>query len=71
MKKIIKIEGMSCGHCQKAATKALSSIDGVSNVVVSLENKQASIEVNDSVNDDIIKETIDDAGYEVVSIINE
>lgn len=44
MKKTIKIEGMMCQHCVKAATKALEGVAGVTAVTVSLEDKQAVVE---------------------------
>lgn len=70
MKKTIKIEGMSCGHCTSAITKALSALNGVSNAVVNLEKKQASVELSgDSVSDVMLKEAVEEAGYEVVEII--
>lgn len=68
MKKIIIIEGMSCGHCVKAVEKALSGIDGVVNVEVSLEDKKATLESSKEISDSEIKAAIDDAGFEVVSI---
>ena len=37
----LKISGMNCGHCTAAVTKALSSIEGVSEVVVDLERGEA------------------------------
>ena len=63
----MKIEGMMCPHCQAAVTKALNSLDGVK-AEVDLDAKQASIEADDSVSDDVLKKAVEDAGYEVVSI---
>ena len=42
MKKTMIIEGMMCPHCQKAVTKALNDLEGVS-ATVSLEDKAAYI----------------------------
>ena len=67
-KKIISIEGMMCQHCVKHATEALQKVSGVTNVEVSLENKNAVVYVNDSVTDDMLKNAIVEAGYEVTSI---
>ena len=70
MKKTIKIEGMSCGHCTAAVTKALSALQGVSETIVSLEAKQATVELSDSqLADDILKEAVEEAGFEVVEIL--
>lgn len=65
MKKIT-IEGMSCGHCKARVEKALSELDGISSAVVDLESKTATIEGDAS--DEVLRETIDDAGYDVISI---
>ena len=51
MNNVINVEGMSCGHCQKAVSKMIAEIDGVSNVEVSLENEQASFDSdNETIN---------------------
>lgn len=67
MEKTILIEGMSCGHCVKAVEGALKELDGVKSVVVDLEGKKAVVE-GDNLDDNKIKEAIDEAGYEVTQI---
>ncbi len=42
--KTIKIKGMSCQHCVKAVTKALSEIAGIKDVTVDLERGEASFD---------------------------
>lgn len=66
MKKTIKIEGMMCQHCVKAATKALENVAGVTAVTVSLEDKQAVVE--GTATDEALTAAIVDAGYEVKGI---
>ena len=66
MKKTIKIEGMMCQHCVKAATKALEGVAGVTAVTVSLEDKQAVVE--GTAIDEALTAAIVDAGYEVKGI---
>ena len=66
--KIISIEGMMCQHCVRHATEALEKIDGVSDVKVSLEDKNAVIHVNQNVTDEQITNAIVAAGYEIISI---
>lgn len=68
MEKIIRIEGMSCGHCVKAVTNELSAVSGVSDVVVSLENECAKLNTTDSVTNIALTAAIEEAGYEVISI---
>jgi copper chaperone len=61
----LKVEGMSCGHCVNSVEKALKEI-GASGKV-DLESKKVEIEYDDSViNQDAIKEAIEEQGYDVV-----
>lgn len=68
MKKTIKIEGMSCMHCVGAVEKALNAVAGVQNVNVDLDNKVATVYVDGSITDEILREAIEDQGYDVISI---
>ena len=66
MKKIY-IEGMSCNHCTAHVTETLANLPGVLSVIeVSLSGKYALIEGTAS--DQIIREVIDEAGYDVSRI---
>lgn len=67
MKKVMKIEGMSCGHCQARVEKALNDINGVK-AKVNLGKKEAVIESADDINDDVFINAVTEAGYEVVSV---
>ena len=63
----IPIEGMTCGGCVKSVTGVLQKIDGVKNVVVSLEKKQVEIQFDEAkTSPRIFKQAIEDAGYEVI-----
>jgi copper chaperone len=65
--KIINVEGMSCDHCKMAVTKAVSALEGVSTVAVSLENKTVSVDFEeDQLSLDVIKQAIEGQGYDVV-----
>lgn len=68
MNKIIKIEGMSCSHCAKAVAQELEALEGVSNVEVSLKQKQATLNAAESVTDDRLKGAVEEAGYKVTEI---
>lgn len=68
MSKKILIEGMSCDHCIKHVTEALSGLNGVTNVDVNLKENFAIIKTNSEVKDEDIKFALDDAGYDVVGI---
>lgn len=67
MKKVLLVEGMSCGHCEKAVKDALGELEGVSKVEVNLETKKVEVEGENLV-DVVLKESIEDAGYDVVEI---
>jgi copper chaperone len=61
----IKIMGMSCQHCVMAVTKALTGIDGITNVKVSLEKGEASFDEAKPVDMSVIRERIRKAGFDV------
>ena len=65
----LNVEGMMCENCVKHVTKALQGIDGVTDVKVSLENKNAIIETSKEISDAEIKNAVDEAGYTVTEII--
>lgn len=65
MKKEMMIEGMSCNHCKMRVEKALGEIEGVDNVTVDLEAKKATLEIAYEVGDAVLKEAVEDAGYDV------
>lgn len=69
MTTIIKINGMSCGHCSMAVKKALGQIEGVEKVEVSLEDKTATIISTTGLDTNVLKEIIDDEGYEFIGIL--
>ncbi|MCL1913875.1 MAG: cation transporter [Eubacteriaceae bacterium] len=48
-KAILNIEGMSCDHCVAAVDGALKSVEGVSDVQVSLEANNATVEYDEAV----------------------
>lgn len=65
--KIMKIEGMACGHCSARVEKALNAIDGVS-ATVDLEAKTASITLTKPVDDQVLIKAVTDAGYEAAGL---
>lgn len=66
--KEVSIEGMSCNHCKMSVEKAVGSIEGVTNVEVSLENKNAIVKSNIELDEDKIKNAIEEEGFKVVDI---
>ena len=68
MKKVISIEGMMCNHCTGTVQKALEAVEGVKAVTMSLEQKNATVELASDVADDVLTKAVVDAGYEVKGI---
>lgn len=66
MEKVLKIEGMSCGNCQKHVHKALTKLAGVTAVEVSLEAKTATVQADREIPVAEFEKAITDAGYELV-----
>ena len=62
----IKISGMHCQHCSTSVAKALSEINGVTDINVDLEKKEASYTEISPVPIEIIIEAITKIGFEVV-----
>ncbi|WP_302496215.1 heavy metal translocating P-type ATPase [uncultured Flavonifractor sp.] len=67
MTKTMTINGMMCAHCQAHVEKALNAIDGVT-AAVDLAAKTATVTLSKDVADEILKNAVTEAGYEVVSI---
>lgn len=67
MKKIMYIEGMTCKHCKTRVEKVLNELNGVT-ATVNLEEKTAVLEMDDNVDNDILKNIVEDAGYDVKNI---
>lgn len=68
MKKIVRVDGMNCSHCQAKVEAALSSLDGVSEAKVNLKKKIAIVTLEKEVNDDTLLKAVNDAGFTGVSV---
>lgn len=66
-KKVMKIDGMMCGHCTATVTRVLNEIEGVS-AEVSLEDKCAYITLTKDVPDEVLKNAVAAQGYKVKGI---
>lgn len=63
----IKIEGMMCGHCQATVDKVIRSVNGVQDVAVNLEDRQAKVVYDPAAADlDTIRSAVTKAGYKVL-----
>ena len=68
MEKTLKIEGMMCEHCVKHVHKALLGISGVQDAAVSLDDKSAQVKLSQSVDDEVFKIALKEAGYQLVEL---
>ena len=68
MEKTMIIKGMMCGHCEAAVKKALEELEGVTEAVVSHEQGTAVVKLSEDVSDDILKKTVEEKDYTVVSV---
>ena len=65
--KTLNVEGMSCDHCKMAVTRAVSALEGVSAVDVSLDNNTVTVDYEEgTLSLEAIKEAIESQGYDVV-----
>ena len=65
--RIISIEGMRCSNCSTRVHNTLNSMDGIS-AKVSLEKKQAIVQMEKEITDEELEKTITRLGYKVISI---
>lgn len=71
MKKALVIEGMSCNHCKMRVEKALSEVAGITGVSVDLASKTAMVEMSQEIEDAVLVNIVDDAGYDLVEVKNQ
>ncbi len=62
----IKISGMTCNHCKANVENNLKELPGIESVVVDLNAKNAQIQ-GDNIDFELIKQTLEDIGYQLVS----
>ncbi|MEG1473887.1 MAG: heavy metal-associated domain-containing protein [Christensenella sp.] len=67
MNKVMKIDGMACEHCSARIEKLLNAMEGV-RAEVSLADKSAKIEAEGDVREDELREVVENAGFQVISI---
>lgn len=68
MTKTMVIEGMMCGHCEKRVKRVLEALDEVESAEVSHEAGTAILTLSSKVDDNALKQLIEDEDYTVVEI---
>jgi len=65
--RVIRIDGMSCGHCVNWIGQALLKIDGVEEAKVDLESQSARVRYDQTrVTEKAMADAIEKAGYTAV-----
>ncbi len=67
MKRMLMIEGMSCEHCVKAVTEALSEI-GAIDIDIDLATGTTYIDSALDIAEEALREAVHEAGYTLTSI---
>lgn len=62
---IIKVDGMSCKHCEKRVTETLRSL-GLRRIKIDLQTKEVAFRNKKNVELDKIKEAIEEIGFKVI-----
>ena len=62
----LKVEGMHCSGCENRVKNALISLNGITTVAASFENKTVSVAFNLPATFETIKNKIEDLGFEVI-----
>ena len=63
----IKVEGMTCGGCVASVKRVLQGLDGVNEVDVSLDRKEARVDYDPNrVNEARLRSAIEDAGFDAL-----
>jgi copper ion binding protein len=64
MEKVIDVKGMTCEHCVNKVKKIIGKFEGVTNIDVSLEKREARFECEDgAVQVSAVVKAISDFGY--------
>ena len=68
MTKTMKIDGMMCSYCEGRVKQSLEGLSQVSAADVSHEKGTAVVTLTAEVSNDVLKKTVEDQGYNVISI---
>lgn len=63
---VLKVNGMMCGGCENRVKNAVQNIDGVESVNADHNTGKVIVIKNKNISKNIIIETLEDIGYEIV-----
>ncbi len=64
MEKVLRVNGMTCGHCKASVEEVLSKLGGVDSVDVNLDSKEVRV-VGEGLKDEDLKAAIEEIGFDV------
>ncbi len=68
MRKVLKVEGMTCQHCVQTVSEAVTKMAGIQKVEASLEEKEVIVDFDESqTKTEDISAQIVEAGFEVIT----
>lgn len=70
MEKIIKVEGMTCGHCEARVNEVLKKIDGVNDAVANHDLNEVKLSLSKDVDENLLRDAVVGAGYDYKGIAN-
>jgi copper chaperone len=65
MKQVLTVQGMTCGHCEKAVTQAIRQLDPQAQVVI--DRGQNRVEVDTTQTQEALAQAIREEGYAVAA----
>ena len=65
MNQVFNVQGMTCGHCEKAVTQAVRTVDPQAKVTI--DRPAGKVEVQSSESREAIARAIAEEGYEVAA----
>jgi copper chaperone len=65
MNQIFTVESMTCGHCEKAVSRAILSLDAQAKVVI--DRTHNSVQVDSEKSREALAQAIADEGYRVTA----
>ena len=65
MQQVFEVQGMTCGHCEKAVTQALQRLDPQARIVI--DRPQGRVEDDSQLSREALARAIVDEGYPVAA----
>ncbi len=68
-KAVLNVPDISCEHCQRTITNALTPVEGVRSVTVDIPSKQVAVDYDEATVDvERMKEILEEEDYPVASV---